>query len=85
MCNSVFIQSLIHKDYDVKMTMYPKAAIDVGKIPELVKKYPNSLKFYAQSNPYFTYRLPKPSRGKADTIAILENLKKLLTDFKLLL
>jgi transcription-repair coupling factor (superfamily II helicase) len=65
--------------------MYPKAKIDIGKIPELIKKYPNSLKFCAQANPYFTYQLPKPPKGKADTIAILENLKKLLMDFKSLL
>ncbi|NLO08926.1 MAG: transcription-repair coupling factor, partial [Clostridiales bacterium] len=85
LCNSVYIQSLIHKDFDVKLIMYPKAKIDVGRIPELIKLYPYSLKFYAQSNPYFTYQLPKPTRGKADTIAILENLKKLLMDFKSLL
>jgi transcription-repair coupling factor (superfamily II helicase) len=85
LCNSVYIQSLIHKDYDVRIVMYPKAKIDIGKIPELIKKYPNSLKFYAQANPYFTYQLPKPPKGKADTIAILENLKKLLMDFKSLL
>lgn len=85
MCTSVYIQSLVHKDYDVKLIMFPKAKIDVGRIPELVKLYPNSLKFYPQANPYFTYILPKPSRGKADTIAILENLKKLLSDFRILL
>lgn len=85
LCNSVYIQSLIHKDFDVRLVMYPKAKIDVGKIPDLIKKYLNSLRFYAQSNPYFTYQLPKPAKGKADTIAILENLKKLLMDFKSLI
>ncbi|MDD4112969.1 MAG: transcription-repair coupling factor, partial [Herbinix sp.] len=85
LCNSVYIQSLIHKDYDVKLVMHPRAKIDVGKIPELIKLYSNSLKFYAQANPNFTYQLPKPAKGKVDTIAILESLKKLLMDFKSLL
>jgi len=84
-CNKVYIQGLVHKDYDVKLIMYPKAKLNVGRIPDLVKKFPNSLKFYAQSNPYFTYKLPKPPRGKADTIAIFESLMKLLEEFKTLL
>ena len=85
MCNSVYIQSLVQKDYDVKLVMYPKAKINVERIPELMKKYPNNLKFFAQSNPYFSYRLSKPPKGKGDTVAILEDLKKLLEDFKSLL
>lgn len=85
MCSNVYVQSLVHKDYDVKLIMYPKANINISKIPELIKSYPNNLKFYAQSNPYFTYQLAKPSRGKADTIGILENVKRLLLDFKSLL
>lgn len=84
-CNSVYISGLVHKGYEVKLIMYPKAKLDVGKIPELVKKYQNRLKFYPQSNPYFTYQLPKPSKGKTDTISIFENIKKLLDDFKSML
>jgi transcription-repair coupling factor (superfamily II helicase) len=84
-CHSVFIQGLVHKDYEVKLVMYPKARLNASQIPELVNKHPKSLKFYAQSNPYFIYMLPKFNKGKADTIAILENIKSLLGDFKALI
>ena len=64
MCNSVYIQSLVQKDYDVKAYMYPKAKINVERIPELMKKYPNSLKFFAQSNPLFFLQTFKAAQRK---------------------
>jgi transcription-repair coupling factor (superfamily II helicase) len=84
-CNSVYIQGLIHKEYEVKLLMYPKAKIDIARIPDLINRYPNVLRFYAQPSPNFTYQLSKPSRGKVDTIAVFESLKSLLEDFKSLL
>lgn len=84
-CHSVYVQGLVQKGHEVKLMMYAKAKLNVAKIPELIKKYSNNLKFYAQANPYFTYQLPKPPKGKADTIYIFENIKKLLEDFKSLL
>ena len=85
MCHSVYISNLIHKDYEVRLIMYEKAKINATAIPDLVKKYPNRLMFYTQPNPHFIYQLPRFSRGKADTISIFEDLKKLLEDFKALL
>lgn len=84
-CHSVYVQGLVQKGYEVKLFMYPKAKLNVSKIPDLLKKYANSLKFQAQANPYFTYQLPKPAKGKTDNISIFENIKKLLVDFKSLL
>jgi len=84
-CHSVYVQGLVQKGNEVKLMMYPKAKLDVSKIPELIKKYGNSLKFYAQGSPYFTYQLPKPAKGKTDNNWIFENIKKLLDDFKSLL
>jgi len=84
-CHSVYVQGLVQKGNEVKLMMYPKAKLDAAKIPELIKKYGSSLKFYAQGNPYFTYQLPKPAKGKADNNWIFENIKKLLDDFKTLL
>lgn len=84
-CHSVYIQGLVQKNYEVKLMMYPKAKLDVSKIPELLKKYKNSLKFIAQPNPHFTYQLPKSSKGMSDTISIFESIKNLLDDFKSLL
>ena len=83
-CNKVYIRNG-PQGYEVNLTMYPKAKIDVGRIPDLLKKYPKSLHFYAQPNPHFIYNLPKPSRGKTDTISIFESIKKLLDDAMLLL
>lgn len=85
MCSNVYIQNLVQRGFDVKLAMYPKAKIRVDMIPELVKKYPNTLKFHPQSDPYFSYRLSKPSKGKSDTIHMLVEIKKLLEDFRILL
>jgi transcription-repair coupling factor (superfamily II helicase) len=81
-CNSVYIQGLTHKGNEVKLVMYPKAKIDVARIPDLIKSYPNILKFYAQPSPNFTYQIPKSSKGKISTIDIFESIKNLLEDFK---
>ena len=83
-CHSVYIAGMVHKDNEVKLMMYPKAKLAVEKLPELLTKYQN-LKLIPQANPYFIYRLPNNPRGKADTIAIFENLRMLLEDFKFLL
>ncbi|HWT27577.1 MAG TPA: TRCF domain-containing protein, partial [Mobilitalea sp.] len=84
-CHSVFIMGLVHKEDEVKLIMYPKARLAVEKIPILLEKYKNSLKLITQANPYFVYKLPANPKGKADTISIFDNLRKLLEDFKVLL
>ena len=63
MCNSVYIQSLVQKDYDVKLVMYPKAKINVERIPELMKKYPNNLKF-SHNPPLFFLQASKAAQRK---------------------
>jgi transcription-repair coupling factor (superfamily II helicase) len=84
-CHSVYIMGLVHKDNEVKLVMYPKAKLAVEKIPELMLKYQNNLKLIPQANPYFVYKLPNNSKGKADALTTFEHLQKLLEDFKLLL
>jgi len=83
-CHSVYIVGLIHKENEVKLMMYPKAKLAVEKLPELLLKHNNSLKLIPQANPYFVYKLPTSSKGKADTLMVFEKLTKLLEDFKLL-
>ena len=85
MCHRVYISAMFHKGYEVRFMMHEKAKINATAIPDLVKKYPNRLKFYIQPNPHFIYQLPKSSKGKVDTISIFEDLKKLLEDFITLL
>jgi transcription-repair coupling factor (superfamily II helicase) len=83
--HSLYIVQLIHKDNEVKLIMYPKAKLAVEKIPELMLKYQNNLKLIPQANPYFVYRLPGNPKGRTETIAIFDQLYKLLADFKILL
>lgn len=82
LCHDAFITALSHKNYEVKLTMYPKAKLAAHKIPELITKYKGSLKFLPQTNPCFEYKLPPNSKGKADTLTIFEYLKGLLMDIK---
>ncbi len=84
-CHNLYIVQLIHKDNEVKLIMYPKAKLAVEKIPELMLKYQNNLKLMPQANPYFVYRLPSNPKGRTESIAIFDQLYKLLEDFKILL
>ncbi|MDF2487207.1 MAG: mfd [Herbinix sp.] len=84
-CHGLYIVQLIHKDNEVKLIMYPKAKLAVEKIPELMLKYQNNLKLMPQANPYFVYRLPSNPKGRLESIAIFEQLYKMLGDFKILL
>jgi len=83
-CHSIYVVGLVHKDTEVKLMMYPKAKLAVEKMPELMLKYKNNLKLIHQTNPYFLYQLPINPKGKTDTLAVFENLRILLEDFKLL-
>jgi transcription-repair coupling factor (superfamily II helicase) len=83
-CHSVYIVGLVHKENEVKLMMYPKARLAVEKIPELILKYKNNLKLIPQANPYFEYKLQAGPKGKADTLAVFDQLRRLLEDFKLL-
>lgn len=83
-CHSLYIVGLVQKDNEVKLMMYPKAKLAVEKIPELVAKYKNSLKFIPQAAPYFLFKLNFGPKGKSDTLSIFDQLMKLLEDFKVL-
>lgn len=83
-CHNLYIIGLVQKDNEVKLMMYPKAKLAVEKIPELMGKYKNSLKFIPQATPYFQYKLAFGPKGKSDTLTIFEQLMKLLTDFQVL-
>jgi len=80
-CHKLYITGLVQKGTEVKLTMYPKAKIKAEKIPELVTKYQNSLKFYPEATPYFIYNI-SINKGKLDNISIFENIKSLLDDFR---
>lgn len=83
-CHSVYITGLVHKGYEVKLMMYPKAQLAVEKIPELLTKYNRNLKLIPQATPYFVYQLPSNTKGKPDALMVFDQMRKLLEDFKLL-
>lgn len=49
----------------LKISFYSKAKIDINKIPDMVKKYGNDMKFCCSELPYFEY-MPKRQLKNAD-------------------
>lgn len=81
MATSVFVKEVSQKGDTIKFTMYEKAKVNPSKIPSLLDKYRNTMKFTVDSNPYFTY-IPVKSKEKPDTIGIVKNI---LSDIKTLI
>lgn len=82
------LKSLAHKSQvtditgdkiKVKITMFNKAKIDINKIPDLVKKYRNEMKFVPDKEPYFEFSPQKPMK---DMDAIYERMWEILNEIK---
>ena len=89
LCHNVYITSLVQRGYEIKLTLYAQAKLNMTKLPELVEKWNPVLKFKVDAPPYFVLQLPKP-RGKAtpakpDVQCMFEQLKQLLHEFAALL
>ena len=78
MAHQVYFTEVSQKADTIKFTLYEKAGIDVAKIPELVTKYGQKLKFTADAKaPYFTYFLKQNSREKnTDVREVIEEFLK---------
>ena len=72
--NIAYIKSMAHKSEIIEIKgktdnvifrMYPQAHVDVNKIPDIIRKYNGSLKFKAESVPYFTF-IPYKNELKND-------------------
>lgn len=81
MAISVFVTEVSQKGDTIKFTMYEKAKVNPSKIPGLLDKYKNTMKFTVDTNPYFTY-IPVKSKEKPDTIGLVKNI---LSDIKTLI
>lgn len=88
---AVFIKTLAHSasvltvsanKQECKFVMYEKTQLKVERIPQLIEKYNEKLKFYIAEPPYFTYQEKKPI---SDSDTILEIVKILLNDIKWLM
>ena len=84
MAHQVYFTEVSQKADTLKFTLYEKAKIDVAKIPELVAKYGQKVKFTADAkNPYFTYFLKQNSREK--NLDVREMLEEFLEASQMLL
>ena len=84
LAHSVYVTSVEQKGDEVKLTMYEKAKICSEKIPGLIAAYHNTLILKPDNPPYFLYQ--KKGRNKKEKNEdVLELLKTLLNDIKMLL
>ncbi len=59
MAHELWVTEIKKTDDKIRITMHPKAPVDVSKIPEILKKNQNCLKFNAVNQPYFLYKAPQ--------------------------
>jgi transcription-repair coupling factor (superfamily II helicase) len=81
LANSIFVTEISQKGDTIKFTMYEKAKVNPNHIPVLLEKYRNTLKFTIDTNPFFTFLLPK-KKEKADVLSVVKNI---LIDIKTLI
>ncbi|MFA9378238.1 MAG: transcription-repair coupling factor [Lachnotalea sp.] len=78
---SIFITEISQKGDTIKFTMYEKAKVNPAKIPAIIEKYGNTLKFTIDANPFFTY-IPLKNKEKPDMLMVVKNI---LNDIKTLI
>lgn len=82
LAHAVYVTDIVQKGKTIKLTMYEKAKVDPGRIPELLAEFTPALKFTMDTkNPYFTYALAANSREKSQDV--LEVLEKLLSEMQI--
>lgn len=57
MAHKRYIVEVSNKNKWIKLIMYEKASVNVGKIPEIIQKYNKKMTITPDKNPYFTYFL----------------------------
>lgn len=81
---AVYVIEAAQKKEEIKITMFEKAKVNLVLIPKLLESYNGALKFVPESkNPYFIYR--KKNNRVKEKEDVLEIVKKLLNDLKMLL
>ena len=83
MAHGAYIAEVSQKGDELKLVMFEKAAINPVRIPQLLDVCKPSLRFTADSKPYFTYKMYANSREKGkDVIEILRNLLEMMNFLK---
>lgn len=83
LAHDVFVSLVSQKGTTIRLEMYEKAKVKPERIPVLLEKYRNDLKFTLDAKPFFTYE--KKTQKKNEPFEVLEIVKKLLNDLKILL
>lgn len=83
--HDLFMTEIKGKNERIQFTFRPDARIKVERIPELIKKYKESLSFTAYGTPFFTYRYYKSGVVEKDAENLLSTTEKLLNDMQELL
>ena len=73
------------KNEKITLTFRPDADIDVAKIPDVLRKYGQSLAFTAYGKPFFTYKYKKTGMVERDAEMLLERTEDLLKEMQILL
>ncbi len=79
---AAYIQEIKGTRRLLRVEMYPKAPVDINRIPELITRYKGDLKFIPDSVPYFNY-IPREKITDMDTYfslveAVVDSIKSLL-------
>ncbi len=83
--HGLFMTEIKGKNERITFTFRPDAGVDILKIPELLKKYDQSLTFTAYGVPFFTYKYKKTGLVEKDAELLLNRTEELLEEMRLLL
>ena len=80
LAHRIYLTEVKQMGNDLKLTMYEKARINPEKVPQIIARHPEELKFRAEANPYFIYH-PRNSRAK-EKISMLDKARELLMEMQ---
>lgn len=83
MAHEAYITEITGNAQKLKIVMYEKAPVDTGKIVSFVEKYKGKMRFLTESSPYFQYE--SSQKGKNDTENVLNFVKNMINEIKMLL
>jgi transcription-repair coupling factor (superfamily II helicase) len=76
LAHHIYMTEVKQRGDELRFTMYEQAKVDPAKVPELIAKYPEELKFKVEANPYFIYTPRK--RSAKDTTVMVDKAQELL-------
>ncbi|NCB92261.1 MAG: transcription-repair coupling factor [Clostridia bacterium] len=80
MAHRIYLTEVKQMGEQLRLTMYEKAKVDPTKLPQIIAKHPEELKFKVESNPYFLYT-PRKRKAK-EVIPMMEKAMELLSEMQ---